>query len=58
MVTKETLRMAFRAKECLRKAVQEELKLKALLGQYVIINRNGKACRVSAKQALKIAKAK
>jgi len=58
MVTKETLRMAFRAKECLRKAVQEELKRKALLGQYVIINRNGKACRVSAKQALEIAKAK
>ena len=58
MVTKETLRMAFRAKECLRKAVREELKQKALLGQYVIINRNGKACRVLAKQALKIAKAK
>jgi hypothetical protein len=58
MVTKETLRMALRAKECLRKAVREELERKALLGQYVIINRNGKACRVSAKQALKIAKAK
>ena len=58
MVTKETLRMAFRAKECLRKAVQEEFQRKALLGQYVIITRNGKPCRVSAKQALKIAKAK
>ena len=55
MVTKETLRMAFRAKECLRKAVQEELKRKALLGQYVIINRNDKPCRVLAKEALKIA---
>jgi hypothetical protein len=43
---------------CLRKAVQEELRRKALLGQYVIIARNGKACRVSAKEALKIARAK
>ena len=58
MVTKETLRMAFRAKECLTKAVQEEFQRKALLGQYVIITRNGKPCRVSAKQALKITKAK
>ena len=38
--------------------IVEELKKKALLGQYVIINRNGKACRVSAKQALKMAKTK
>ena len=50
--------MALRAKECLRKAVREELQRKALLGQYVIINRNGKACRVSAKHALKIARTK
>jgi hypothetical protein len=35
---------------CLRKAVREEFEKKALLGQYVIINRNGKACRVSAKK--------
>jgi hypothetical protein len=58
MVAKETHRMAIRAKDCLRKAVREELRKKALLGQYVIINRNGKCCRVSAKQALRIAKAK
>jgi len=58
MVTKETHRMAIEAGRCLRKAVREELTKKALLGQYVIINRNGKACRVSAKQALKIARAK
>ncbi|MGB2863298.1 MAG: hypothetical protein WBC05_08235 [Sedimentisphaerales bacterium] len=50
--------MAFRAKECLRKAVREELERKALLGQYVIINRNGKACRVPAKEALRIAQAR
>lgn len=50
--------MAIEAGRCLREAVREELKRKALLGQYVIINRNGKACRISAKHALKIAKAK
>ena len=58
MITKETHKMAIAAGECLKKAVREELQRKALLGQYVIINRNGKACRVSAKQALKMAKAK
>jgi hypothetical protein len=50
--------MATIAGRCLREAVREELRKKALLGQYVIINRNGKACRVSAKQALKMARAK
>jgi hypothetical protein len=58
MTTKETNKMAKQAENCLRKAVREELKRKALLGQYVIINRNGKACRVSAQQALKIARSK
>lgn len=58
VTTKQTSRMATEALKCLRKAVREELQRKALLGQYVIINRNGKACRVPAKEALKIAKAK
>ena len=58
MTTKETHKMAIEAGRCLRKAVREELKRKALLGQYVIINRNGRACRVLAKEALKIARAK
>ena len=58
MTTKRTSKMAIVAGRCLREAVREELRKKALLGQYVIINRNGKACRVSAKQALKIARAK
>jgi hypothetical protein len=58
MTTKQTDKMAIEAGRCLRKAVREELQRKALLGQYVIINRNGKCCRVSAKQALRIAKAK
>jgi hypothetical protein len=50
--------MAIEAGKCLQNAVQEELQQKALLGQYVIINRNGKACRVSAKQALKMTKSR
>ncbi|MBN2313130.1 MAG: hypothetical protein JXM79_04330 [Sedimentisphaerales bacterium] len=56
MTAKQTSKMATEALRCLRKAVRDELKLKALLGQYVIINRNGKACRVSAKKALKMAR--
>jgi len=58
MIAKATHKMAKAAEKCFQKAVRDELKRKALLGQYVIINRNGKACRVSAKEALKIAKAK
>jgi len=58
MTTKRMSKMAIEAGKCLRKAVREELQRKALLGQYVIISRNGKTCRVLAKQALKIAKAK
>jgi len=58
MTTKETDKMASLGLKCLRKAVREELQKKALLGQYVIIERNGKPCRISAKQALKIARAR
>jgi hypothetical protein len=58
MTTKETHKIAIAGEKCLRKAVREELEKKALLGQYVIINRNGKACRIPAKQALKMAKVK
>lgn len=58
MTTKRPSKMAMVAGKCLREAVREELRKKALLGQCVIINRNGKACRVSAKQALKIARSK
>jgi hypothetical protein len=49
-------KMAILAGKCLSEAVMEEYQRKALLGQYVIINRNGKACRISAKQALKMAR--
>ena len=50
--------MAIEAGKCLQEAVREELKRKALLGQYVIINRNNKPYRISAKQALKMTKSK
>jgi len=58
MTSKQPSKMMVEAGICLRKAVREELRKKALLGQYVIINRNGKACRVSAKEALKMAESK
>ena len=58
MVSKQTSKMAKEAGECLRQAVLEEFKRKALLGQYVIIKHNGKTCRMPAKEALKIAKAR
>ena len=58
MTTKQPSKLAIVAGKCLAKAVQEELQRKALLGQYVIINRNGRPCRVPAKQALKMTKAR
>jgi hypothetical protein len=58
MNTKQMSKMARVAGICLQKAVREELQRKALLGQYVIINRNGRASRISAKRALKMARAK
>jgi len=55
MTTKETHDMAVSGLKCLQKAVREELRKKTLLGQYAIINRDGKTCRIPAKEALKIA---
>ena len=52
MTSKEANNRAVEGLECLKRAVRKELEKKALLGQYVIINRDGKACRVSAKEAL------
>jgi hypothetical protein len=51
-------KMAMEAGKCLQKAVREELKRKALLGQYVIINRNNKPYRILAKEVLKMTKVK
>ena len=58
MTTKETSKMSAMGLESLRNAVREEFRKKALLGQYVIINRDGKACRIPAKEALEIAEGK
>jgi hypothetical protein len=46
------------AGECFKRAVRKELDKKAKLGQYVIINRDGRPCRVTAEEALKIADGK
>ncbi|MCE5340763.1 MAG: hypothetical protein LLF92_06500 [Planctomycetaceae bacterium] len=58
MTTKETNKMAKAAQKTLRKAVVRDFQRKALLGQYVVINQNGKTRRISAREALKIAKKK
>ena len=55
MTSERPSKMAIEASKGLQKAVLEELRRKSLLGQYVIINRNDKSCRVLAKEALKIA---
>lgn len=53
MSTKKISKMTLDAANCLKKAVRKELEKKALLGQYVIINKDGKSCRVTAAEALK-----
>ena len=53
MTEKETHELAMRGEHLLRKAVRDELRHKAKLDQYVIINRNGKPCKVPAKEALR-----
>ena len=50
--------MAMVGLKCLREAVRDEIRKKALLGQYVIIMRNGKAAKVPAKEALRMFKKK
>jgi hypothetical protein len=58
MTTRKISKMSAIAGECLREAVLEELRKKALLGQHAIIYRDGKSCRVPAKEALQIAEGK
>ncbi len=48
---------ALEAEQSLREAVRDEFDRKAKLGQYVVINRGGKPCRVPAEEALKEAEA-
>ena len=59
MTTNETHNMAVERLKYLKKLLKKELQKKALLGQYVIIiNCDGKACRVAAKDTLIIAEGK
>ena len=58
MTTKETHKMSMDGLESLRKSVRQEFRKKALLGQHVIIDRDGKPCRIPAEEALKIAEGK
>ena len=55
MTSKETYKMAICARENLKKTIREDLKKKAMLGQHVIIRHEGRTCRISASEALKIA---
>jgi len=47
-------RMAEEARDCMERAVHDELVKKSKLGQDVIINRKGNPCKVSAAEALRI----
>jgi hypothetical protein len=55
MSTNKISKSSEAAWKCLREAVYNELKKKALLGQYAIIHCDGKTCRVPAQEALQIA---
>ena len=47
-------KIAEEARECMERAIHDELVKKAKLGQDVIINRDGQPYKVSAKEALRI----
>lgn len=49
----QTHKQAKQGERLLRKAVRDELRHKAKLDQYVIINRNGKPHKVPAGEALR-----
>jgi di/tripeptidase len=54
MTEKKPSKTAMDARDCMEKAIHDELVKKAKLGQDVIINRNGKPYKVSAAEALRI----
>jgi hypothetical protein len=54
MTDKDILKMAEEGRQCLTRAVHDELVKKAKLGQNVIINRGGKPYKVSAAEALRV----
>ena len=54
MNDKKPSKMAEEARDCMERAVHDELVKKAKLGQDVIINRDGQPYKVSAAEALRI----
>lgn len=54
MTERKPSRMAEEARDCMERAVHDELVKKARLGQDVIIERNGEPYKVSAAEALRI----
>lgn len=50
---KETLKRGEEALECFRRAVYDEMVKKAKLGQDVIVERDGKPCKISAAEAVR-----
>ena len=53
MTNEQAGKIALQAKESLRKAVWNELRKKAKLGQYAVIDRDGKPVRVKASELIK-----
>ena len=53
MSREETLKRGEAALECLRRAVYDEMVKKAKLGQDVIVERDGKPCKISAAEAVR-----
>lgn len=51
MIT-STHQQALEAEKALQDAVHEDIKIKAKLGQYVIVNRDGKPCKIKASEVL------
>jgi hypothetical protein len=54
MTEKKPSKTATDARNCMERAIHDELVKKAKLGQDVIINRNGEPYKVSAEEALRI----
>lgn len=53
MSMEETLKRGEEALECFRRAVYDEMVKKAKLGQDVIVQRDGKPCKISAAEAVR-----
>jgi len=56
-MSEDTRQTSLQALQSLREAVIEEYRRKAKLGQYVVIERDGKPCKVPAEEALREAEA-